>query len=183
MKLFSSIAYEEKKIFFISLSIFLLIVFTEIIIILILNSGLMVYTLDDSYIHLALAENIIKGHYGVNLQEYSSPSSSILWPFYSLAPFSGFSFGYYVPLIFNVCSATGTLFIFWLIIKLISFPDNSSNQKIDKTVTLFIILLIIATNLIGLIFTGMEHSLQVFVTVLIIWGLLNLIENKQILDG
>ncbi len=50
----------------------------------------------------------------------------------------------------------------------------------SKVVILFIILLIIATNLIGLIFTGMEHSFQVFLTVLIIWGLINQIQNKQI---
>lgn len=178
MKLFSSITYEEKKILFIPLTFFLLIVLAEIIIILILNSGLMVYTLDDAYIHLALGENIIRGHYGVNLQEYSAPSSSILWAFI-LAPFAGIDFELYIPLIINVCSAVGTLFLFWLIIKSI-FSKLSEDQKIYKIALLFFILLIIATNSIVLIFTGMEHSFQVFLTVLIIWGLINFIQKGQL---
>jgi hypothetical protein len=42
------------------------------------------------------------------------------------------------------------------------------------------ILLITTTNLIGSIFGGMEHTLQVFVTIIIIWGLINEIQNKQV---
>jgi hypothetical protein len=56
--------------------------------VLIKTHGHLVYSLDDPYIHLGLAENIAKGHYGINLTEYSSPSSSILWPFL-LVPFAG----------------------------------------------------------------------------------------------
>ena len=179
MKLFSAINYKENKTLFIPLTIFLVIVTAETITILLLNSGLMVYNLDDAYIHLAVAENIIRGHYGVNLGEFSSPSSSILWPFI-LAPFSRLGFGYYIPLIINVFSATGTLIVFWLIVKLIFLAESTHNQKMNNAAVLFTILLIVATNLIGLIFTGMEHSFQVFLTVLIIWGLINQIQNKQI---
>ena len=177
MKLFST--YEEKKTLFIPLIVFLIIVITEIIIILILNSGLIVYTLDDAYIHLALAENIMRGHYGVNLGEYSSPSSSVLWPFI-LAPFSRFEFGIYIPFLINVCSGAGTLVVFWLTLKLVFSKEKDNIKKISTVIALFIILLIIATNLIGLIFTGMEHSFQVFLTIVIIWGLINQIQNKQI---
>jgi hypothetical protein len=35
-----------------------------------LNGGHIGYTLDDPYIHLALAENIIHGDYGVNIAIY-----------------------------------------------------------------------------------------------------------------
>ena len=40
-----------------------------------------IFSLDDAYIHLAVAENILKGGYGINIPEYSSPSSSILFPY------------------------------------------------------------------------------------------------------
>jgi hypothetical protein len=42
------------------------------------------------------------------------------------------------------------------------------------------ILLIPASNLIGSIFLGMEHTLQIFFTVLIIWGLINAIQKMYI---
>src|SRR4030066_1196855 len=130
MKLFFLISPEEKKIFFIPFFLFIAILLIQIIIILILNSGLIVYTTDDAYIHLALAENILKGHYGVNLQENSSPSSSILWPFI-ISPFAGFSFGFLVPLIVNALSSLATIFIFFLMIKQIFLTDSSNDSKFN----------------------------------------------------
>ena len=81
-------------------------------IILLLNDGMFVYTLDDPYIHLSLAENIINGHYGVNANEYSAPSSSILWPFI-IAPFSSFE---YFPLFINITFSIITILFFKIII-------------------------------------------------------------------
>ena len=179
MKLFSLISQEEKKLFFIPFYLFISILLIQTIIILILNSGLIVYTTDDAYIHLALAENILKGHYGVNLQEYSSPSSSILWPFI-LIPLTGFSFGYLIPLIVNTLSSLATIFIFFLMIKQIFLTDSSNDSKFNKFALVFLILLIPAANLIGSAFSGMEHSLQLFFTVLIIWGLITAVQQKYI---
>jgi hypothetical protein len=39
------------------------------------------FSLDDPYIHLALASHILDGHYGINPNEAAAPSSSILFPF------------------------------------------------------------------------------------------------------
>src|SRR5687768_15402526 len=52
-----------------------------LLIILIQNSGGFSYSLDDPYIHLALSENLLRGHYGINPMEFSAPSSSIGYPF------------------------------------------------------------------------------------------------------
>ena len=41
------------------------------------NDGVFVYTLDDPYIHMALAANIAEFHYGLNASAYAAPSSSI----------------------------------------------------------------------------------------------------------
>jgi len=171
-------SYRNNKTFFIALIVLLCCIIFELIVILILNSFHLTYTIDDSYIHLALAENIWKGHYGINLQEYSSPSSSILWPFI-LSPFSNITIGNYSPLIINIFSGVGTLFLIYILTKTI-FYSNTPDAKMKKVELLFCILIIPATDMIGLIFNGMEHSLQVFFTVLIIWGLTYEIQNKRI---
>ncbi|HWE27085.1 MAG TPA: hypothetical protein VHB97_03740, partial [Polyangia bacterium] len=51
------------------------------------NHGHFYYPLDDPYIHLRVAQRIWHGGYGINAGEFSSPCSSVLWPFL-LAPFA-----------------------------------------------------------------------------------------------
>lgn len=133
-----------------------------------LNQGQLVYTLDDPYIHLALAENIRVGHFGVNPGELSAPSSSILWPFV-LAPFTVFSFAHWIPLILNVGFATATLLVVRRVLFLAIRPDD--NQLLNRAVVVFTILAIPAINLVGLAFTGMEHSLQLLLTTLLVLGI------------
>ncbi|MBV7409084.1 hypothetical protein [Maritimibacter sp. DP1N21-5] len=59
------------------------------------------YPLDDPYIHLAIAEQIAAGGYGVNGQELSSPGSSALYPLL-LLPFHGTELHRFLPLVWNV---------------------------------------------------------------------------------
>ena len=61
------------------LGVMLALTLVELVALLSLNGGKLVYTLDDPYIHFALAENLINGHYGVNSTENSAPSSSVIW--------------------------------------------------------------------------------------------------------
>ena len=141
------------------------------LIVLLLNSGHLVFTLDDAYIHLALAENIMQGHYGINLNEYSAPASSILWPFF-IAPFAGLTIANYIILIANTIFALITLLLLWVTLS----PENtdaSSEGDAEQQALLgaMLILSIPACNLIGLVFTGMEHSLQVMLAVAIVCGL------------
>lgn len=141
----------------------------ELISILFINSGHLIYTLDDPYIHLALAEHIKSWHYGINNNEFSAPSSSILWPFI-LAPLMGFSHNEYIPLIINIVTAIGTIFFFWKILIISIYTNNINLGK--KVITLLLVLLILWTNTIGLIFTGMEHSLQLFFVIIIVYYLI-----------
>ncbi|NOT84588.1 MAG: hypothetical protein HOP02_07375 [Methylococcaceae bacterium] len=115
------------------------------------------YTLDDPYIHLALARNIAHGHYGININEASAPSSSILWPFL-LAPFATFNLFEYTPLIINsLC--------LWALIYCLN--------KLFLEKAFFLRLLLIGTvllsiNAYGLVFTGMEHNLQILLVGIIV---------------
>ena len=155
--------------------IFLLtLVLCELLAILWLNDGKLVYTLDDPYIHLALSENILRGHYGVNLNEFSAPSSSILWPFI-LVPFSAFDWS---PLILNIASALLTVYIINSILRASLKPTEQLNG--NPLITALLVFIVMATNMVGLIFTGMEHSLQVLLVVIIASGLIHELHNNRI---
>lgn len=125
--------------------------------ILVINHGMFIYTLDDPYIHIALAKQIFAGHYGINPNEFSAPSSSILWPFI-LAPFAMFgSAMVYVPFALNLIFAYLTLALFSTLL--------ADTRPLSKLIILGGFCL--ATNFYGLIFTGMEHSLQIYLVTLI----------------
>lgn len=76
-----------------------------------LCDGHLVYTLDDPYISLGLGWHIWHGHYGVNATEFSSPSSSILYPFL-LALFGWSDLQIWAPLIINTAAAVATAALF-----------------------------------------------------------------------
>jgi hypothetical protein len=134
-----------------------------------LNDGHLVYTLDDAYIHLSLAENIAHGHYGVNAGEYSAPSSSIAWPFL-MAPFTLLASGHVVPLVVNFLLGVVVVLQFRKI-ALATFPPAETNLP-RSFPTLLVLFLIPGTNLIGLTFNGMEHSLQLVLALLLLLGFL-----------
>src|SRR5262249_45803797 len=122
----------------------------EIVLILTYNGGRFTYTLDDSYIRLAVSEQIFHLHYGVNAREPSSPSSSIIFPFL-LAPFAPFRIHEDLPLALNIVALLAG-----------------------------VALLVLALNHIGLVFTGMEHSLHVMVTLAVVLGLVVLLEEGRL---
>ena len=161
----------------IALAVLFLIICAEIIAISNLNSGHFIFTVDDAYIHLSLAENILKGYYGINPNEFCAPSSSILWPFL-IAPFTFFSNSAYAILIINILLAMGTIYIFWKLLLPASSPETDQNIYTSAMFTIILTLMIPATNVIGLIFIGMEHSLQLFLSILIIYGLVCEMENN-----
>lgn len=141
------------------------------------NEGKFIYSLDDPYIHLTLANHIAQGHYGINMTEVSAPSSSILWPFL-LAPFAGTLFFEYLPMVINVFASAGTLYITMQIIRvaLTLLPENQA----FAVSALISILLIPTINMVGLAFTGMEHSLQVFLSAAVILGSIQLVRTDTV---
>jgi len=143
----------------------------ELALTLTLNGGMLMYSFDDPYIHLALAERIREGHFGLNPVEACSPSSSILWPFL-LAPFSPWSAVEWVPLGLNVLFASVTL---CLVQRALASGLEGATRGL---VSLLTILAIPAMNLVGLVFTGMEHSLQVLCAVGLVLGLLRAVEGE-----
>jgi hypothetical protein len=115
-----------------------------------LEGGAFTYTLDDPYIHLALAKNIMLGNYGINFNETAAPSSSVIWPLL-LAPFALLpSVFELAPLAINLLCFSGFI---WVLNGL--FADLPGIQRL---LTMGCVAL--SLNAFGLIFNGMEHELQ-----------------------
>jgi len=162
------LAHIDNIAVFAPIIFFILVCGLELYAILAMNNGMLVYTLDDPYIHLALAEHILQGHYGINSGEFSAPSSSILWPFL-LVPFVKLSFADYVPLVINIAASIGTLFLLhYLMTKFVLAGAAVRSYRY----ALLMSALVVGLNLVGLTFTGMEHSLQVFFAVLAVAGVI-----------
>lgn len=137
-----------------------------------LTQGVFIYTLDDPYIHLALAENITQGHYGINATEMSAPSSSILWPFL-LAFFSAFEL---IPLLLNIGLTFISLSLITELLRSTQPALSLSGNKLYGTA----FILLISFNGIGLPFTGMEHVLHTTLTLAIIYGMHQFSEGRKI---
>ena len=127
-----------------------------------LTGGGLVYTIDDPYIHLALAERLRDGFYGINAGEPAAPSSSILFPFL-LVPFVFLPVGLLVPLIVN---AAATLAAVLVIARL--WEDAGAGPR---AILVLSVATALAFNWIGLAFTGLEHSLHVLASLAVVCGL------------
>ena len=117
----------------------------------------LVYSLDDPYIHLALARQILHGHYGINPGEFAAPSSSILWPLL-LAPFAFTRLSEFLPLVINLAALA--VAVWWLARWLETWL--SPWWALAATTALAL-----ALNLYGLVLTGMENSLQVTLVIIV----------------
>ncbi len=125
--------------------------------------GHLVYTLDDPYIHLSLASHILHGGFGINEHEYSSPSSSILYPLI-LVPTLAVGLGTLGPILINTV-ATGLSV--WLAIEFLwrrTAPTDKAERWLIHLLCPFVILSI---NAYGLPMTGMEHSLHVLTVIVV----------------
>ncbi|MBI1360847.1 MAG: hypothetical protein GC155_11270 [Alphaproteobacteria bacterium] len=126
------------------------------------------YTLDDPYIHLALAENIARGHFGVNPSEASNPSSSILWP-WLMAAFKPLGLMLWAPLLVNIAAFLATLnVIFEYTVRTLAPQGRDPSNAL-----ILVGLAVFSYNLFGVVFTGMEHSLHTLVSVLAITRILD----------
>ena len=142
----------------------------ELAAILVATGGHFTYTLDDPYIHLALADHIRHGHYGINPGEASSPSSSPLWPFL-LAATAGLPFQAWMPLIWNLFATLGSV----LVLHDVFVRHLSGRKPVAATVVAAV-----GLNLVGVAFTGMEHSLQVLLALLVGRGVVRLVRDDVV---
>ena len=143
------------------------------------TGGVFVYALDDPYIHLALAEQLARGHYGINYSEASSPSSSLLWPVL-LAPLSGHAVQVYLPLILNVLFGLVAAALIGIFVE--TLPSSHSVTSFENWAqkTTLAVLLVFAANLPSLTFLGLEHVLQILLSISCAYGMIHAMQGKPI---
>ncbi|MDO9708267.1 hypothetical protein [Paracraurococcus lichenis] len=139
-----------------------------------LPHGAIFYTLDDPYIHLALAERIALGHYGINLGEVTAPSSSVLWPFL-LVPGAGEPWHVWLPLGIDLACGAATAVLLGRLVDRLPWGPGTLWARAALAV-----LLVLAGNLAALAFTGMEHNLQVLLAAACAWGVAEAMRGRPV---
>lgn len=129
----------------------------------------LMYTIDDPYITLKIAQTILRGGYGVNFSEYASPSSSALFPL-MLAATERLGLGSAGPLIWNLIAAGGSVYLGALFLERHVLGGRVTRKSAAFAYPLGI-LLIFAVSAVALPMTGLEHSWHVFLVVVVLFGL------------
>jgi hypothetical protein len=137
------------------------------------NHGKFMFYTDDPYIHLALAQQIMHGHYGINVGEAASPSSSILWPFL-IAPLTLLGAPEYGVLLLNVLLGCGVAAIVGVAVA--QWPGTHDRWRSGFS----IVALLFCANAVVLTFLGMEHMLQVLLAVASAMGIVACLRGKEI---
>jgi hypothetical protein len=153
----------------------ILVLLAEIGLVLIATHGHFVYALEAGYTHLALAQHIAQGHYGLFPGEAAAPSSSILFPFL-LAALSPLGMGTMLPLAINIL-ATLAIGVFGVLLARQCAIPLSSVPPFSLFLTTAV--LAIALDLPGLAITGLEHSIHIAMTVAYLLGLVRFVVSGR----
>ena len=158
---------------FVAIAIALVILFAAILKI---NNGTFIYTLDDPYIHLALSDQIRHGNYGLHAGTHAAPSSSIIFPFV-LAIAAGTAIHPYLPLVINLCAL---FFTAEMIRRLMLHLKLGADSFALFTQAAFLFLMTLCFNMIGVVFTGLEHSLHIAMVAAIVYGLVLFLDDRRL---
>lgn len=139
----------------------------SLVAVLVVTGGTFGYVLDDPYIHLSMAEQILRGEYGINPGEPAAAASSILYP-YLLAALTALGFGSFGPIVVNAVALAATVICLATILDDHLGPPHPG--RTGRRVCL-ILALCLPLNLVGLAFTGMENGVHVALS---LFGLLGI---------
>jgi len=136
------------------------------------SDGHLIYSLDDPYIHLSVAETILSGGYGVNQGDYAAPSSSILYPLL-LVVTTVLGLGEAGPLVVNVLAMLLAVLVVGRLLTGHVLTDELLEGAPSPLRTRLAVGLAccVVMNAWGLVMTGMEHSLHVLLSVTVLWRL------------
>lgn len=135
-----------------------------------LRTGSFEYPLDDVYIHLAMAEQIMNGGYGVNEGENASAASSPLYPFL-LTPFAGSELQRWLPLFWNVIALAVAAMLFGMIL---------AEARLGQAALVFAVLAPFALSMYVTAYAGMENMAHGAASLAIVLGLWRYVETGHV---
>ncbi|MGZ3973687.1 MAG: hypothetical protein ACXVMI_05445 [Flavisolibacter sp.] len=134
------------------------------------TNGVYIYPYDDTFIHLTIADHLLKGNWGINPNQFASASSSVLYTLI-LAFFRIFSRNVMVPFLVNCLGGVTALIAvhFWLKKHLVSYLAQGA-------IFFFVVFF---TPLPLLVISGMEHTLQCLFSFLFIFYFCDWLEESK----
>jgi hypothetical protein len=134
------------------------------------TEGHLTYGLDDAYIHMAIAKNLAThGVWGVHAGTFSASSSSPLWTALLGASFKIVGVHEIIPLLLNTAFAVACLVALAFMLKREQIPAPSM-FAIIAAVVLF-------TPMVPMVWSGMEHTLQILLTLIAAWSCHDLVRR------
>jgi hypothetical protein len=167
-------AAPRSRIVPVTLALWLVLFVVEFAASMLLCDGRLVFTLDDPYIHLAVADHILSGGFGVNASEFSSPSSSIIWPYF-LALTEALHLGAFGPLAIDAAAACATVVTMLRLLEASGLFATADDRPFGYAVALLVVFL---ASAVALPMTGLEHSVHVWATVVTFAGLVGAISGQ-----
>jgi hypothetical protein len=121
------------------------------------QNGRIVYTLDDPYIHMAVAKNVVQhGVWGISASDPSAASSSPLYTLLLAAVYLIAGPNEIAPLLLNLVFASGSLILAYAVLRHYDLPPLWMLPGL--------LLISFLTPLPSLILCGQEHTLHIFLT-------------------
>jgi hypothetical protein len=146
---------------YISILALLLIVWLLLNISLSQNQGYLVYSLDDPYIHMAMARNLSQsGVWGVTRYGFTSTSSSPLWTLLLSLTYYLLGVGQAAPLLWNL--------VFAILVLLVAYAILSSYRVSPLVKFVALMAMVLLVPLPMLVLSGMEQILQTLLSMLIL---------------
>ncbi len=143
---------------------------------LILTDGQFVYPLDDTYIHLSMAEQISRGEYGINPGAFAPAASSVIYPLL-LVPFAGSALHQFLPLIINAAALFGGLVLMVRILDRIGYGAD----RVSRNLAIFVLVVApVSMNMIGVAMLGMEQILHVLTVLGALYGVVLWHETRRV---
>ena len=136
------------------------------------TGGILIYPLDDTYIHMSIAKNLaLHNNWGISANEFQSASSSLLYTLLLSGLFKLFSVNTLIPFIINLIAGIVLLFV---------IQRSLQKENISFVAQLIILLLVIFfTPLPIIIISGMEHTLQCLFSFLFIFNFCDWINKNE----